>query len=208
MKKQIQYGYVRVSTKDQNEDRQYIALEEFGIQRQNIFQDRMSGKNFDRPQYRKLVHYKLKRGDLLVVKSIDRLGRNYSEILDEWRYITKKKGADVVVLDMPILDTRSGKDLIGTLIADIVLQILSFVAENEREMIKQRQAEGIAAARARGVHLGRYPSPVPEEFAHVYWKWRNKEITSQEGKELCEVSLRSFYRLVQKYEQLHGLARA
>ena len=157
------YGYVRVSTKDQNEDRQYIALRELCIPEENIFMDKQSGKDFVRPQYRRLVR-RLKKDDLLYVKSIDRLGRNYTEILEQWRILTKEKGADIVVLDMPLLDTRRGKDLMGTFLSDIVLQVLSFVAENERSNIRQRQAEGIAAAKARGVRFGRPPLPLPENF--------------------------------------------
>ena len=148
------YGYVRVSTREQNEDRQLIALQELLIPTENIYMDKQSGKDFDRPQYKKLVR-KLKRDDLLYIKSIDRLGRNYDEILEQWRLLTKEKGIDIVVLDMPLLDTRRGKDLMGTFLSDIVLQLLSFVAENERTNIRQRQAEGIAAAKAKGVHMGR-----------------------------------------------------
>ena len=149
------YGYVRVSTKDQNEDRQRIALAEFPVPEKNIFMDKLSGKDFNRPQYRRLMR-KLRSGDCLVVKAIDRLGRNYEEILEQWRIITKEKGVDIVVLDMPLLDTRhTGRDLTGTFVADLVLQILSYVAQTERENIKQRQKEGIAAARLRGVQFGR-----------------------------------------------------
>ena len=148
------YGYVRVSTREQNEDRQLIALREVGVSDKNIFMDKQSGKDFERPQYKKLVR-KLKKDDVLYIKSIDRLGRNYAEILEQWRILTKSKGIDIVVLDMPLLDTRRGKDLMGTFLSDIVLQVLSFVAENERENIRQRQAEGIAAAKARGVRCGR-----------------------------------------------------
>ena len=167
------YGYVRVSTKDQNEDRQYIALRELCIPEKNIFMDKQSGKDFERPQYRRLVR-RLKKDDLLYVKSIDRLGRNYTEILEQWRILTKEKGADIVVLDMPLLDTRRGKDLMGTFLSDIVLQVLSFVAENERSNIRQRQAEGIAAAKARGVRFGRPPLPLPENFQEVCRAWRGK----------------------------------
>ena len=157
------YGYIRVSTREQNEDRQLIALRKLSISEKNIFLDKMSGKDFDRPQYRKLVR-KLKKDDLLYIKSIDRLGRNYTEILEQWRILTKEKGIDIVVLDMPLLDTRRGKDLMGTFLSDIVLQVLSFVAENERTTIRQRQAEGIAAAKARGVRFGRPPKALPENF--------------------------------------------
>ena len=147
------YGYIRVSTKEQNEYRQRIAIEEAGVPERNVYMDKQSGKDFNRPQYRKLLR-KLKKDDLLYIKSIDRLGRNYEEILQQWRYLTKDKGIDIVVLDMPLLDTRRGKDLMGTFLSDIVLQVLSFVAENERTNIRQRQAEGIAAAKARGVRFG------------------------------------------------------
>ena len=154
------YGYIRVSTREQNGDRQLLALKELTIPEKNLFIDKQSGKDFERPQYRKLVR-KLKKDDLLYIKSIDRLGRNYSEILEQWRILTKEKGVDIVVLDMPLLDTRRGKDLIGTFLSDIDLQVLSFVAENERTNIRQRQAEGIAAAKARGVRFGRPPKPLP-----------------------------------------------
>ena len=161
------YGYIRVSTREQNEDRQILALKELSIPEKNLFIDKQSGKDFERPQYRKMVR-KLKKDDLLYIKSIDRLGRNYSEILEQWRILTKEKGIDMVVLDMPLLDTRRGKDLMGTFLSDIVLQVLSFVAENERTNIRQRQAEGIAAAKARGVRFGRPPAPLPENFHHLY----------------------------------------
>ena len=161
------YGYIRVSTREQNEDRQILALKELSIPEKNMFIDKQSGKDFERPQYRKMVR-KLKKDDLLYIKSIDRLGRNYSEILEQWRILTKEKGIDIVVLDMPLLDTRRGKDLMGTFLSDIVLQVLSFVAENERTNIRQRQAEGIAAAKARGVRFGRPPAPLPENFHHLY----------------------------------------
>ena len=157
------YGYIRVSTRDQNEDRQVIALREMAVPEDNIYMDKQSGKDFQRPQYRKLVRH-LKKDDLLYIKSIDRLGRNYKEILEQWRILTKEKGVDIVVMDMPLLDTRRGKDLMGTFLSDIVLQVLSFVAENERENIRQRQAEGIAAAKARGVKFGRPALPLPDNF--------------------------------------------
>ena len=168
------FGYIRVSTREQNEDRQIIALHGLDIPEKNIFMDRQSGKDFERPQYKKLVR-RMKKDDLLYVKSIDRLGRNYGEILEQWRILTREKGADIVVLDMPLLDTRRGKDLMGTFLSDIVLQVLSFVAENERTNIRQRQAEGIAAARARGVHFGRPPGPLSENFPAVYRRWRAKK---------------------------------
>lgn len=157
------YGYIRVSTKDQNEDRQLLVMRELHIQSQNIYTDKQSGKDFNRPQYKKLLR-KLKKDDLLFIKSIDRLGRNYTDILEQWRILTREKGIDIVVLDMPLLDTRRGKDLMGTFLSDIVLQVLSFVAENERCCIRQRQAEGIAAAKARGVRFGRPPKPLPDNF--------------------------------------------
>ena len=169
------YGYVRVSTKEQNEDRQLIALQEFPVPEKNVYMDKLSGKDFNRPQYRKLLK-KLRPGDLLVVKSIDRLGRNYEEILLQWRIITKEKQADMVVLDMPLLDTRkSGNDLTGTFVADLVLQILSYVAQTERENIHQRQMEGIAAAKLRGVRFGRPRKPVPEQFWKLKQDWEKKK---------------------------------
>ena len=170
------YGYIRVSTREQNEDRQLIALREMSIPEQNIFMDKQSGKDFNRPQYKKLVK-KLKPDDLLYIKSIDRLGRNYEEIQNQWRILTKEKKIDIVVLDMPLLDTRRGKDLMGTFLSDIVLQVLSFVAENERTNIRQRQAEGIAAAKARGVRFGRPPRPLPENYHSAYQRWKSGAIT-------------------------------
>lgn len=172
------YGYIRVSTKEQRIDRQLIALQDFGIADKRIFTDKISGKNFERPQYRRLIK-KIKPGDTLVIKSIDRLGRNYDEILEQWRYITKEVRAYVVVLDMPLLDTRQGRDLTGTLIADIVLQLLSYVAQTEREFIRQRQAEGIAAAKAKGINLGRKPKPIPENFPKVFKEWQNGGISAR-----------------------------
>ncbi len=194
------YGYIRVSTKDQNEDRQLIALHELGIPDKNIFMDKQSGKDFNRPQYKKLVR-KLKKDDLLYIKSIDRLGRNYEEIQNQWRILTKDKGADIVVLDMPLLDTRRGKDLMGTFLSDIVLQVLSFVAENERTNIKQRQAEGIAAAKARGVKFGRPPRPLPENFYEVHRAWRNKEIPLTQAAALCGLPKGTFYDKARKFEK-------
>ena len=172
----MNYGYIRVSTLEQNEDRQVIALTEWGVHVEHIFLDKQSGKDFDRPQYRRLIRL-LKPGDALIIKSIDRLGRNYDEILEQWRIITKEKGADIIVLDMPLLDTRKSRDLTGTLIADIVLQLLSYVAQTEREFIRQRQAEGIAAAKARGVRFGRERLSVPSEFEEVYTLWIAKQLT-------------------------------
>lgn len=197
------YGYIRVSTKEQNEDRQVIALEEAGIDKQNVFMDKQSGKNFQRPQYKKLLR-KLRKNDLLYVKSIDRLGRNYSEILEQWRLLTKEKGVDIVVLDMPLLDTRRGKDLMGAFIADLVLQILSFVAENERVNIRQRQAEGIAAAMARGVQFGRPPSPLPHSFHAAYLQWKSGEITGTYAANLCGMPLSTFRYKAEKYEKLNS----
>ena len=167
------YGYIRVSTKEQNEDRQRISMEEAGVPERNVYMDKQSGKDFNRPQYRKLLR-KLKKDDLLYIKSIDRLGRNYEEILQQWRYLTKDKGIDIVVLDMPLLDTRRGKDLMGTFLSDIVLQVLSFVAENERTNIRQRQAEGIAAAKARGVRFGRPEKEIPADFEEIVAAWEQK----------------------------------
>lgn len=180
------YGYVRVSTKEQNEDRQLIALRKFPVLESNIYMDKLSGKDFNRPQYRKLMK-KIRSGDLLVIKSIDRLGRNYEEILLQWRIITKEKQVDVVVLDMPLLDTRkAGSDLTGTFVADLVLQILSYVAQTERENIHQRQKEGIAAAKQRRVRFGRPRKPVPEQFWQLKEDWERKEITSREAaRQLC-----------------------
>ena len=184
MEKQI-YGYIRVSSKDQNEDRQRIAMEDFGVKRNNIFMDKQSGKDFDRPGYKRVIR-KLKPDDTLVIKSIDRLGRNYDEILEQWRIITKEKKAAIVVLDMPMLDIRQGRDLTGTLIADIVLQLLSYVAQTERELIHQRQAEGIAAAKARGVQFGRTRKACPPEFPAVYEMWRNNQISARKAaRKLC-----------------------
>ena len=197
------YGYVRVSTKDQNEDRQYIALRELCIPEENIFMDKQSGKDFVRPQYRRLVR-RLKKDDLLYVKSIDRLGRNYTEIVEQWRILTKEKGADIVVLDMPLLDTRRGKDLMGTFLSDIVLQVLSFVAENERSNIRQRQAEGIAAAKARGVRFGRPPLPLPENFQEVYRAWRGKQITLKQAAQACQMPEGTFYAKAVRVETQTG----
>ena len=170
------YGYIRVSSVDQNEDRQLIALRGKGVAMRHIYLDKQSGKDFHRPQYKRLVKA-LKPGDLLYVLSIDRLGRDYREIQQQWQLLTKEKGVDICVLDMPLLDTRQGKDLMGTFIADLVLQILSFVAQSERENIRRRQQEGIAAAKARGVKFGRPPLPLPENFYEVHRRWRNKELT-------------------------------
>lgn len=176
----MKYGYVRVSTKEQKEDRQLIAMAEFGVERRSIFTDKQSGKDFERPQYRKLIR-KLKAGDVLVIKSIDRLGRNYDEILEQWRMITKEKSADIVVLDMPLLNTAVDRDLTGTLISDIVLQLLSYVAQTEREFIRQRQSEGIAAAKAKGVKFGRTKKELPENFEEVYEEWMKGSVSAREA---------------------------
>ena len=194
------YGYVRVSSREQNEDRQLIALQEAGVSEKNIYSDKQSGKDFDRPQYKKLLK-KLKKDDLLYTKSIDRLGRNYEEIQQQWRELTKEKGVDIVVLDMPLLDTRRGKDLMGTFLSDIVLQVLSFVAENERENIRQRQAEGIAAAKARGVRFGRPAKPLPENYDDVYRCWKDGNITGTDAARACGMPIASFYYRAQQYEQ-------
>ena len=193
------YGYIRVSSKDQKEDRQQIALKEVGVERQNIYVDKQSGKDFNRPQYKKMLR-KLKKDDLLYIKSIDRLGRNYEEILQQWRILTKEKGVDIVVLDMPLLDTRRGKDLMGTFLSDIVLQVLSFVAENERKNIKQRQAEGIAAAKAQGIKFGRPPLPLPDNFYEVHKAWRSKKITLKQAAEACNMPVGTFYGKARKFE--------
>ena len=192
-------GYIRVSSHDQNEDRQLIALHEVGVQDADIYIDKQSGKDFERPQYKRMLR-KLKRGDLLYIKSIDRLGRNYAEILEQWRILTKDKGVDIVVLDMPLLDTRRGKDLMGTFLSDIVLQVLSFVAENERVNIRQRQAEGIAAAKARGVRFGRPPAPLPAGFQGAYQQWTIGKITGAEAARKCGMPLSSFRYRVKMYK--------
>ena len=195
-----QYGYVRVSSTDQNEDRQMIALRELGVEDKMIYVDKQSGKDFNRPQYRRLLR-RLKKDDLLFIKSIDRLGRNYEEIQWQWRVLTKEKGIDICVLDMPLLDTRRGKDLMGTFLSDIVLQVLSFVAENERVNIRQRQAKGIAAAKARGVRFGRPPKPLPENFYAVYRRWKGKEISVQQAARECGLPCSTFHYKANKYEK-------
>ena len=194
------YGYVRVSSRDQNEDRQLMAFKALRIPEKNIYLDKQSGKDFERPQYRKMVR-KLKKDDLLYIKSIDRLGRNYEEILEQWRLLTKEKGIDIVVLDMPLLDTRRGKDLMGTFLSDIVLQVLSFVAENERSNIRQRQAEGIAAAKAKGIRFGRPPKPLPENFYNLYQKWKSGKITGTSAAKECGMPLSTFRYRAKKYEK-------
>lgn len=193
------YGYIRVSSRDQNEDRQLIAMREIDVPEKNIYTDKQSGKDFERPQYKKLVR-KLKRDDLLYIKSIDRLGRNYEEIQNQWRLLTKDKGVDICVIDMPLLDTRRGKDLVGTFLSDIVLQVLSFVAENERVNIRQRQAEGIAAAKARGVRFGRPPRPLPESYHSAYQRWKEGKITGTAAAQECGMPLSTFRYRAAIYE--------
>ena len=193
------YGYIRVSPREQNEDRQRLALAALPVPEENIYMDKQSGKDFERPQYRRLVR-RLRRDDLLYVKSIDRLGRNYSEILEQWRMLTKEKGVDIAVLDMPLLDTRRGKDLMGTFLSDIVLQVLSFVAENERDNIRQRQAEGIAAAKARGVRFGRPPLPLPDNFHMLHQAWRGQKITLRQAARACGMPTGTFYSKAIKLE--------
>lgn len=200
------YGYVRVSSQDQNEDRQLIAMREKSVEPKHTFIDKQSGKDFDRPQYQKMLK-KLKAGDLLYILSIDRLGRNYEEIQRQWRVLTKDIGIDICVIDMPLLDTRNGKDLMGTFIADLVLQILSFVAQNERENIKKRQAEGIAAARARGVHLGRPSKEVPADFPQIVKEWEMGKIQFKQALERSGLSETTFYRRRRELEAGHNKKR-
>ena len=180
------YGYARVSTREQNEDRQILALIEMGVPQSNIYLDKLSGKDFERPQYKKLLK-KLDVNSVLFIKSIDRMGRNYHDLSDQWRIITKEKGADIVVIDMPLLDTRREKSLLGTFISDLILALLSYVAETEYQTIHQRQAEGIAAAKARGVKLGRPPKPLPENFHEVYQKWKADKISTEEAARLVNM---------------------
>lgn len=194
------FGYVRVSTKEQNEGRQMKAMKEQQVPLKNIFIDKQSGKDFNRPMYKRMVK-KCRPGDVLYIKSIDRLGRNYDEILEQWRLLTKEKQIDIVVLDMPILDTRRGKDLMGTLIADLVLTLLSYVSESERHNIKNRQKEGIEAARIRGVRFGRPEKPLPENFEQIYVKWEKKEISSEDAAKQCGVTVSTFYRRVRRIEE-------
>ncbi len=195
------YGYVRVSTQEQNEARQMDAMRELSIPEKNIFMDKLSGKDFNRPQYKRLVR-RCKPDDLLYIKSIDRLGRNYEEILEQWRILTKEKRVDIVVLDMPMLDTRRGKDLMGTFLSDIVLQVLSFVAENERTSIRARQAEGIAAAKARGVKFGRPPTPLPDNFHQVHKTWRSKRLTLNQAADACAMPVSTFYHKALQFENI------
>ena len=186
------YAYVRVSSRDQNEQRQLIAMAGVNVPRKNIYIDKQSGMDFNRPMYKRLLK-KLKKDDLLYIKSIDRLGRDYEEILEQWRLLTKEKGVDIAVLDMPLLDTRRGKDLLGTFIADLVLQLLSFISENERKNIKERQREGIEAAKLKGVRFGRPEKPVPEDFEEIYNKWLAKEMSAEEAAKRCNFTRTTFY---------------
>lgn len=197
------YGYARVSTKEQREDRQLMALTEMRLSLENIYVDKQSGKDFERPMYRRLIK-KLKEEDLLYIKSIDRLGRNYEEILEQWRLLTREKKVDIVVLDMPLLDTRRGKDLMGTFLSDIVLQVLSFVAENERKNIRERQREGIEAARQRGVRFGRPRKPLPENFDQLSQSWLEGEITGKQAADLCGMPLMSFRRKSREKNRCEG----
>lgn len=194
------YGYVRVSSADQNEDRQLLAMSRVPVPGRNVFVDKQSGKDFRRPRYKMLVK-RLRRGDLLYIQSIDRLGRNYEEIQEQWRVLTKDIGVDICVIDMPLLDTRQGKDLMGTFIADLVLQILSFVAQSERESIKKRQAEGIAAAKARGVRFGRPEKPLPENFGLIVSEWQQKKLPITEVLLRCGMSEATFYRRLKELEE-------
>ena len=198
------YGYIRVSTNDQNTARQFAALEKWEIPEKNLYVDKQSGKDFNRPAYKKLLR-KLKEGDLLYIKSIDRLGRNYEEIQEQWRILTKEKKIDIVVLDMSLLDTRNGKDLLGTFISDVVLQILSFVAQNERENIRIRQAEGIAAAKANGVKFGRPELPLPDNFHEVHKAWREKKLTLKQAAEACGMKESTFFCKVKKLENRNNI---
>ena len=200
MKEQKIFGYMRVSTREQNEERQRLALLEMGVPKERIYMDKQSGKDFDRPQYRRLLR-DLNKNSVLFVKSIDRLGRDYADLNEQWRIITKEKEADIVVIDMPILDTRREKNLLGTLISDIVLALLSYAAENERANIRQRQAEGIAAAKARGVKFGRPEIIVPDNFYEIYKKWRKKEVSVKEAAKACNLAKSTFFDKVRKLEK-------
>ena len=188
------YGYVRISTTDQHEDRQLIALSPFAIPTANLYVDKQSGKDFQRKRYRQLMR-KLKPGDLLIIKEVDRLGRNYAEIIEQWRYITKEKGVDIKVLDMPLLDTTYCKDLLGTFIADLVLQVLSFAAQLERDNLLRRQAEGIAAAKAKGVKFGRSAVTLPDNFEDIFARWRDGEFNHEKAAALCGFSVRTLYNV-------------
>lgn len=187
------YGYIRVSSYDQNEERQRIALAKAGVKETNIFMDKVSGKDFERPMYQKMLE-RIKSGDLIYILSIDRLGRNYEEIQNHWRIITKEKNVDICIIDMPLLDTRQGKDLMGTFIADLVLQVLSFVAQNERELIRKRQAEGIEVAKAKGVHMGRPKKKMPDNFIELVKQWELNQMSLEDVLEQCDMSKSTFYR--------------
>ncbi len=194
------YGYVRVSSREQNEDRQLIAMEELGIAPECIYVDKQSGKDFNRPSYKRLLR-KVKKDDVIYVKSIDRLGRNYDEIIEQWKIITKEKGADICIIDIPILDTRRDKDLMGTFISDLVLTLLSYIAENERNTIRKRQAEGIAAAKKRGVKFGRAPMKLPDNFMEICQKWIRKEISTKDGALACGMAKSTFYNKAVKFRK-------
>ena len=195
------YGYIRVSTREQNIERQMISLQEAGVNKENIYIDKQSGKNFQRPEYMKMMSI-VKEGDLIIVKSIDRLGRNYQEIMEQWGIITKEKKVDIRILDMPLLDTTKTKDLLGTFISDVVLQLLSFVAENERDNIRQRQAEGIAAAKARGVRFGKPMIPMPDNFPELYKQWEADVLTINELASLCNMGRSTMYKRIGEYREL------
>ena len=198
------YGYVRVSTREQNIERQIISLLKAEIDRKNIYIDKQSGKDLRRPAYKKMIRH-IKEGDLLIIKSIDRLGRNYQEIMEQWRIITKEKKADIRIQDMPLLDTTKTKDLLGTFISDVVLQLLSFVAENERVNIRQRQAEGIAAAKAKGVKFGKPVIPLPDNFPELYQEWTQSHISFEELADICNMGRSTMYKRIGEYRRtLHS----
>lgn len=194
------YGYIRVSSTDQNEDRQLIAMRDASVPNRNIYIDKLSGKDFNRPMYQRMIR-RLRKDDLVYIKSIDRLGRNYKDVVEQWQYLTRVKQVDIVVLKMPLLDTRRGKDLMGTFLSDIVLQVLSFVAENERSNIKRRQKEGIEAAKARGVKFGRPPAIIPDNFTEIYEKWQKKELLAIQAAAMCGFSRSTFYKKAREYGQ-------
>ena len=195
------YGYIRVSTQEQNIERQMIALLGVGMERKDIYIDKQSGKNFKRPAYARMMR-RVREGDLIIVKSIDRLGRNYQEIMEQWRIITKEKKVDIRIMDMPLLDTTRTKDLLGTFISDVVLQLLSFVAENERDNIRQRQAEGIAAAKARGIRFGKPKIHMPDNFPELYRQWEGDSISIQDFAALCNVGRSTLYKRIREYREL------
>jgi DNA invertase Pin-like site-specific DNA recombinase len=197
------YGYIRVSSKEQHEDRQILAMSELNIKPLNVFTDKQSGKDFDRPAYKNLIEH-LKNGDLLYIKSIDRLGRNYADIQNQWRVLTKEKGVDVVVVDLPLLDTRLHKDLMGTFIADLVLSVLSFAAHNERDNIRQRQAEGITAAKLRGVKFGRPIKAAPDNFLELVAQWERKQLSRKDLLKRCNMKQTTFYRRLSEHRMKQG----